>query len=111
MTCKIGQAALFPATGFLTAFTAPYVLVGGRATLDCEPCSANLTLQGVLLNLMIGLAPGSRLDQWGHVGGLVSGIVLEFLLGRRLQRNGLLGITEEPPLIPVFGKAKKQALT
>lgn len=36
-----------------------------------------------LLNLAIGLSPG--IDNWGHVGGLVVGIALAFVLGPRYQ--------------------------
>ncbi|MGA9533565.1 MAG: rhomboid family intramembrane serine protease [Anaerolineales bacterium] len=36
-----------------------------------------------LLNLAIGLSPG--IDNWGHIGGLLVGIALAFLLGPRYQ--------------------------
>lgn len=36
-----------------------------------------------LLNLAIGLSPG--IDNWGHVGGLIVGIALAFVLGPRYQ--------------------------
>ncbi len=33
------------------------------------------------LNLFIGLSPGSRIDNWGHLGGLLGGLAMAVLIG------------------------------
>lgn len=33
------------------------------------------------LNLFIGLSPGSRIDNWGHLGGLVGGLAMAWVIG------------------------------
>lgn len=47
-----------------------------------------------MANLAIGLSP--EIDNWGHLGGLIAGVVLALLLGPRFQRTTL-----EPPEPPV----------
>ena len=34
----------------------------------------------LLINVVIGLSPGSRIDNWGHVGGLIGGAILGWFL-------------------------------
>jgi rhomboid protease GluP len=34
----------------------------------------------VLINLMIGLSPGSQVDNFGHIGGFIGGLILGWLL-------------------------------
>src|SRR5450756_2333584 len=43
----------------------------------------------VLLNLGIGATPGSAIDNWGHVGGLLGGLVLSWCGLRRWTLVGL----------------------
>lgn len=38
------------------------------------------------INLLIGILPGSRIDNWGHIGGMLSGAVLAWRIGPRLAR-------------------------
>lgn len=33
------------------------------------------------LNILIGLSPGSRIDNWGHIGGFLAGVGLSWLIG------------------------------
>ncbi len=40
------------------------------------------------LNLLIGFLPGSRIDNWGHIGGLLGGALLAWRIGPRLVRPG-----------------------
>jgi rhomboid protease GluP len=37
------------------------------------------------LNIVIGLTPGSRIDNWGHLGGFVGGLALAALIGPWLK--------------------------
>jgi membrane associated rhomboid family serine protease len=39
------------------------------------------------LNLVFDFAPGSDIAVWGHLGGLIAGIILAFLLNPRLDRR------------------------
>jgi rhomboid protease GluP len=38
------------------------------------------------LNIMFGFIPGSRVDNWGHIGGLIGGAILAWRIAPRLQR-------------------------
>ena len=60
----------------------------------------NAIMQTCLLNLLIGLIPGSRIDNWGHLGGAVSGAVIAYLTGPNLVRVGFQ--YADRPLVPVF---------
>lgn len=41
----------------------------------------------LVINLLIGILPGSRIDNWGHLGGLVGGAFLGWLLCPRYRRT------------------------
>jgi rhomboid protease GluP len=45
--------------------------------------SLGLTL---LINVIIGLSPGSRIDNWGHLGGLMGGAILGWYLCPQYER-------------------------
>ena len=47
---------------------------------------AQLSHMGVILgiNLVIGFLPGSRIDNWGHVGGMLGGALLAWRIGPRI---------------------------
>ncbi len=51
--------------------------------------SAQRLLMNVIMiagvNLLIGLAPGAGIDNWGHVGGLIGGTLFAFLAGPRFR--------------------------
>jgi len=40
----------------------------------------------IVINLAIGFFPGSRIDNWGHLGGMLSGLALAWRIGPRLSR-------------------------
>jgi len=40
----------------------------------------------IAMNLFIGFVPGSRIDNWGHIGGLIGGAILAWRISPRLQR-------------------------
>ena len=40
----------------------------------------------IVINLVIGFAPGSRIDNWGHIGGMLGGLLLAWRIGPRLAR-------------------------
>jgi rhomboid protease GluP len=40
----------------------------------------------IVINLVIGFAPGSRIDNWGHIGGMLGGLALAWRIGPRLTR-------------------------
>lgn len=40
----------------------------------------------IAMNLFIGFVPGSRIDNWGHIGGLIGGVILAWRISPRLQR-------------------------
>jgi len=41
------------------------------------------------LNLVIGFMPGSSIAIWGHIGGLIGGMILAFLLAPKYGRGKL----------------------
>lgn len=40
----------------------------------------------IVINLVIGFAPGSRIDNWGHIGGMLGGFILAWRIGPRFAR-------------------------
>ncbi|MBA2677817.1 MAG: rhomboid family intramembrane serine protease, partial [Ktedonobacteraceae bacterium] len=44
----------------------------------------------LVLNLAFGLAPGSNIAIWSHVGGLIAGMIVSFLLIPRGGRGRIL---------------------
>lgn len=42
----------------------------------------------IVINLFIGLTPG--IDNWGHIGGLLGGLIFTWFAGPRLEVEGLL---------------------
>ena len=38
----------------------------------------------VIINMVIGFMPGSRIDNWGHLGGLLGGALLAWRIGPRI---------------------------
>ena len=40
----------------------------------------------IVINLVIGFMPGSRIDNWGHIGGVLGGLVLAWRIGPRFAR-------------------------
>ena len=38
----------------------------------------------IAINLLIGFAPGSRIDNWGHIGGMFGGALLAWRIGPRI---------------------------
>lgn len=74
----------------LGASTAIFGLIGAEAIFVIQNkrfygnrYSAMLTNIGVIiaLNLIIGFVPGTSIDYWGHIGGLLGGTVFAFLSG------------------------------
>ena len=49
---------------------------------------ARLQHMGILIaiNLVIGFLPGSRIDNWGHIGGMLGGALLAWRIAPRLAR-------------------------
>ena len=41
------------------------------------------------MNLVIGFFPGSRIDNWGHIGGLIGGFTLAWRIAPRLSRPSM----------------------
>jgi rhomboid protease GluP len=75
------SGALFGIFGAEVAF-----LLRNRRLFGAMARSRLMNLAFVLaLNLMIGLAPGSRIDNWGHIGGFVAGLALSWLLSPVFQ--------------------------
>lgn len=56
------------------------------------------------INLMIGLSPG--IDNWGHVGGLLGGILFAWFGGPLFQRQGLL-----PPYAVKDVRGEREVIT
>jgi rhomboid protease GluP len=43
-----------------------------------------------IINLILGLTPGSNIDNWGHIGGLFGGILFAWFGGPVFQKVGLV---------------------
>lgn len=59
-------------------------MFGARATRVL----VNLFMVGVV-NLVIGFSPGSGVDNWGHLGGLLGGLIFTWFGGPRWKFEGL----------------------
>ena len=53
-------------------------------------------MQTCLLNVCIGLIPGMRIDNWGHLGGAVAGAAVGYLFGPNLIKTGWGGVVDKP---------------
>lgn len=42
----------------------------------------------IAINLLIGFAPGSNIDNWGHIGGLLAGMAAGYFLSPRYEVKG-----------------------
>lgn len=58
-----------------------------------------------VINLVIGLTPGARIDNWGHIGGLLGGSLFAWFGGPFLQKQGLF-----PPYTLVDVHTKREVL-
>ena len=58
-----------------------------------------------VVNLIIGLTPGSGIDNWGHIGGLIGGTLFAWFGGPVLQKVGLT-----PPYPVVNTRTQREAL-
>lgn len=60
----------------------------------------------IVINLGIGLAPGTNIDNWGHLGGLVGGVVFAYFGGPKWG----LDLSTIPPRIVDLRTARQAAL-
>jgi len=58
-----------------------------------------------VINLSIGLTPGSAIDNWGHIGGLVGGTLFAWFGGPVLQKMGNI-----PPYPVVNTRTKREVM-
>ncbi len=60
-----------------------------------------INLAGILLvNVVIGLSPGSNIDNWGHLGGFVGGVALSWFLCPRYAPVDPVSRALEPAISP-----------
>ena len=88
---------LFTTSPSLGSSTAIFGLLGAEAVFlyrnrelfgsSSQRALINLITIAVL-NLFIGLSPGSGIDNWGHIGGLVGGTLFAWFAGPLLQVEG-----------------------
>jgi rhomboid protease GluP len=77
------SGAIFGLLGALVAFFSQHRTVFGRRGM----MQFRHLLIVALLNLMLGLMPG--IDNWGHMGGLLSGALVTYFLGPKLELHWL----------------------
>jgi len=58
-----------------------------------------------VVNLIIGLTPGSSIDNWGHIGGLIGGTLFAWFGGPVLHRVGLT-----PPFPVMNTRTERESL-
>jgi rhomboid protease GluP len=89
---------LFSSVPSLGASTAIFGLIGAEAVFlyqnrEILGEGARQGLRNViviaLINLFIGIAPGSNIDNWGHIGGLVGGALFGWFAGPVLKVEGV----------------------
>lgn len=57
------------------------------------------------INLFIGLTPGARIDNWGHIGGVLGGALFAWFGGPLLQKQGLF-----PPYTLANGRSTREVI-
>ncbi len=106
-----GNVASFilSANASLGASTAIFGLIGAEAIFVIRNkrfygsrYQSTLANIGVIiaLNLVIGFLPGTAIDYWGHIGGLIGGTLFAFLAGPQWEVAG------EPPAITILDRQK-----
>ncbi len=89
---------LFSTAPSLGASTAIFGLIGAEGVLFYQNRqilgdSAQRGLRNViviaLINLFIGIRPGSNIDNWGHIGGLLGGALFAWFAGPLLKVEGI----------------------
>jgi rhomboid protease GluP len=89
---------LFSTAPSLGASTAIFGLIGAEGVFLYQNrtimgASAQQGLRNViviaLINLFIGVAPGSNIDNWGHIGGLLGGTLFAWFAGPVLKVEGV----------------------
>jgi hypothetical protein len=58
-----------------------------------------------VINLIIGLTPGSAIDNWGHIGGLVGGTLFAWFGGPVLQR-----LNQVPPYAVANSRTQREVI-
>jgi rhomboid protease GluP len=58
-----------------------------------------------VINLFIGLTPGARIDNWGHIGGLIGGLLFAWFGGPLFQKQGVF-----PPYVLANTRTKREVL-
>jgi rhomboid protease GluP len=74
---------LFNSSPSVGASGAIFGLVGALLALGIQTSNYSLInsiLINISVNAIIAFLPGSRLDNWGHLGGLVAGFTVAFLI-------------------------------
>jgi rhomboid protease GluP len=88
---------IMSANASLGASTAIFGLIGAEAIFVIQNkrfygnrYSSTLANIGVIiaLNLAIGFMPGTSIDYWGHIGGLIGGTIFAFLAGPHWDVSG-----------------------
>lgn len=64
-------------------------------------------MESCVLTAAIGMAPGSMIDNAGHLGGLLGGAAAAYAIGPRLRRTPY-GFTVDEPLVRLPGRDAKQ---
>ena len=76
-----------PSVGASSAIFGLIGTLGGFLFLHRKVLNVRDQLQRIIsitvINLIIGMSPG--IDNWGHVGGLIAGIILSFVIGPRYR--------------------------
>jgi rhomboid protease GluP len=89
---------LFSNVPSLGASTAIFGLIGAEGVFLYKNRalfgpSARRALTNVIviaaINLFLGLSPGSNIDNWGHIGGLVGGTLFAWFAGPRYRLEGM----------------------
>ena len=94
------SGAIFGLVGAWAAF-----LHVNRALLESQGLrvsdSISAVLQTCALNAAFGMSPGSNIDNYGHLGGLIGGAAAGIVIGPRLRRLAITGIIVDEPIVPL----------
>jgi len=65
--------------------------------------------QTIVINLGFGLMPGSNIDNWGHLGGVLGGVVCGYMIGPnfKVKRYGGASVLVDEPRVPLPWATKR----
>ena len=102
------SGAIFGLLGAWAVFLKRNEVFFASSGVDIQRSLSSL-MQSCALTAAIGFSPGSRIDNFGHLGGLVGGAACSYIFGPKLRwaRSSVGVIAVDDPLFPLIPPKRK----